>query len=289
MTKYYFFYRHNIIVSAADRLTLPGYVVVYVQHIFTKRYEKQWTLSVPQRLLRSSRFRPTSWWSGRTRSRVSSLGWGVWFWPPRPAPSSFWAGPGTLCMWPHRPRLGRTLLRCLRCEQRCRHHHERAGWSHDPVTWRSFYTLLWTPDLSEHAQTLSRCVCVWLAVGWAGPEADVPRPLPSTLGFLLSGMGRTESVRHWGSAAGPQRATWGWSLPCQKRWRQVEEDIVPVFSLLLVSCWHCWGPSTSERDTVSVNNQVSAVASSMSGSLAHRLGRGTTSVCQSVFKSPSII
>lgn len=60
---------------------------------------------------------PTSWSSARTRSRVSSLGWDVWSSPPPPAPSGSWAGPGSLCTWPHRPRPGRTPPRCWNREK----------------------------------------------------------------------------------------------------------------------------------------------------------------------------
>ena len=97
-----------------------------------------------------------------------------------------------------------------RCGQRCPLLRVRAVWTRDPETWRSFYTLLCKPDLISLALscgdrnnsavcgrgnnvasgapdapsaplTLSRCGCVWWAVGWAAPWAEAassPSPTP---------------------------------------------------------------------------------------------------------------
>lgn len=61
--------------------------------------------------------RSTSWWSDRTRSRVLSLGSGVWSSPPPPAPSDSWVGSGSPCMWPRLPRPEHTPPRCWKRNQ----------------------------------------------------------------------------------------------------------------------------------------------------------------------------
>lgn len=72
---------------------------------------------LPSTTHHSLQLRPTSWWSGQTKSHVLSLGWDVWSSPPPPAPSGSWAGPGSLCTWPRRPQLGHTPPRCWNRQQ----------------------------------------------------------------------------------------------------------------------------------------------------------------------------
>lgn len=61
--------------------------------------------------------RSTSWWSGRTRSRVWSLGSDVWSSPPPPAPSGSWAGSGSPYTWPRLPPPEHTPPQCWRRNQ----------------------------------------------------------------------------------------------------------------------------------------------------------------------------